>query len=63
MKNQERTQKVDNAFEDWLNHMTWWKTIKLAGWVCTGAIMLLFAMGLVIGIPLWGLYMLFFEVL
>lgn len=54
---------INKAFNAWADSLTWWKLCKIGFGVFIGAILVLLVFGLVVGVPVWMLYKLFFVVL
>jgi len=55
--------EVDKKFDEWAESITGWKLAKWGLYTVLGTVAVLFVLGLVVGLPLWGLYKLFFVVL
>lgn len=54
---------IDDKFGQWVDDLTCFGVFMVGVKVAVSAIFAIFAMGLIVGLPLWGLYVLFFEVM
>lgn len=49
--------------DEWVENLTYWRVLWIGLKITSASMICLFVMGGCIGLPIWGLYKVFFEVM